>query len=261
MIELAKDIGLSDELINKLKTLNSTDIQMLCERCKADFKVLKKQDELTRLAVCLSYAKRYTLPRYIEKEISHDIFIDTMSDIKIWYINKGLKNYDWIENHLNFKLFKIGRLQYQLYKCENKTLNYDFLPFNFGDNLLYVHIPEGEKLIYEDCYYSLREAKRFFTEYFAEFEYRYYFCESWLLYRENQLFMRPDSNIMQFQLFFDIVYSVPDDKQAIERIFKKRELSKSRYPENTSLQISAKEFMLRGGKLGMGIGIIDKADL
>ena len=254
MIKLAKEIGLSDEIIAKLSGINAD----------CDLDKLAKCDDLTRLAICLNYAKEVTEKEYDNKGIPREIFIDTMKDIALWCENNGgngLRNYKWILNHLKCELFRIGRLQFQLCKSENDTLEYDFLPFDFGDNIVCVHIPQGERLDYTECLKSITKAKLFLLSYFPEFEYEYYFCESWLLYRENQLFMKPDSNILQFQLLFDIVFSVPDDRQAIERIFGKRRLIKALYPENTSLQLSAKRFMQGGGKLGMGIGIINKNDI
>jgi hypothetical protein len=73
--------------------------------------------------------------------------------------------------------------------------------------------------------------------------------------------MEVSSNILQFQSLFELVYSDDDDNQAIERIFGKRRLIKSNYPENTSLQKRAKKYMLDGNKLGIGIGIIDKDEI
>ncbi|MFU2519512.1 MAG: hypothetical protein ACM67P_05240, partial [Clostridiales bacterium] len=81
------------------------------------------------------------------------------------------------------------------------------------------------------------------------------------LYGENWQFMNSSSNILQFSTLFDLVYSVEDDRQAIERIFGKRQLIKSKYQENTALQRSAKRFMQNGGKLGVGIGILFKGDI
>ena len=43
--------------------------------------------------------------------------------------------------------------------------------------------------------------------------------------------MNSSSNILQFSTLFDLVYSVEDDRQAIERIFGKRKIIKSKYEE------------------------------
>ena len=218
---------------------------------------------MLRLAVIIKTAE-FTKERYLKLGIPENIFADTLDDIRIWCENnnnKGLKNYNWIKNHINAELFKIGRVQFQLFRCNMKTLNYSDYPFNYGENVIYVHIPQGEKLDYEACKASLRLAVKFFDEYFLDYKYRYFFCESWLLYDKNQLFMSKDSNIIRFSSLFNIVKSFSDESQAIERIFGKRRINKKKYQENTSLQKNAKAFMQNGGRLGIGIGIIDKTDL
>ena len=267
MDELIKRLKLEKELEQRLLELiksNEEKITSLAEKCKENgFSCLKKENELMRLAACVKYAE-YTKKEYERLGISEKIFFDTMSDIAIWCENndnKGLKNYNWIKNHTNAELFKIGRLQFQLYPCKNKTLNYSKMPFKYGENLIYIHIPQGEKLIYADCVASIKAANDFFAHYFPDYEYRFYFSESWLLFEENYLFMKSSSNILQFQSLFEIVDSLAIDVQAIERIFGKRRLFKRNYPENTSLQKSAKAFMLDGGRMGIGIGVIDKNEL
>jgi negative regulator of flagellin synthesis FlgM len=54
--------------------------------------------------------------------------------------------------------------------------------------------------------------------------------------------MKADSNILKFSSMFNHAYSIKIDEQAIERIFGKRQLFKKNYPENTSLQKSAKAY-------------------
>lgn len=264
MNELMQKINLDLSLQQKVNSLDVNKLKSLAEKSQVSFIALAKCDDVTRLGVCLYYAENYTKKAYLDKGISLDVFYETMQDIAIWCENndnQGLKNYNWIKNHLNCELFKLGRLQFQMYKCENKTLEYEYFPFEYGDNLLYVHIPQGEKLVYSSCIESIKQAGEFFSKYYSEFEYEYFFCESWLLYNENYAFMSTSSNILQFQSLFEIVYSAPEDKQAIERIFGKKRINKNKYPENTTLQKQAKAYMKAGNKLGIGIGIIDKANL
>lgn len=267
MLDLIEKIDLDIQLKNKVIDLAQKDrvkILSLAKKCAGgNFNCLRFKDDLTRLAVIIETAE-YTLEKYRQLGIPEHIFIKTLDDIRIWCENndnKGLANYNWIKNHLNCELFRIGRLQFQLFKCSNKLLDYSCFPFDCGENVINIHIPQGEKLIYSDCIASLKEAVVFFNKYFPDYNYRYFFCESWLLYGDNCFFMEPSSNIMQFSAMFDIVCSVDIDKQSIERIFGKRQLNKKKYQENTSLQRSAKAHLLNGGKLGMGIGIIDKYDM
>ena len=93
----------------------------LAERCNnKGFSCLKFKDDVLRLAVCIEYLK-YTKAEYDKLGIDEKVFFDTVKDIEIWCQNnkyKGLKNYNWIKNHLKCELFKIGRLQYQICPCK-----------------------------------------------------------------------------------------------------------------------------------------------
>lgn len=263
--DLMEKINLSKGLKEKLLALYQSDekqIKTLAEKCRVNdsFNCLALKSDLMRLAVCLEYAE-CTKENYKQKGIPLSVFYDTMRDIKIWCENndnKGLKNYRWIENHLKCNLFRIGRLQFQLFRCNLKHLNYKNLPFDYNEKMIYIHIPQGEKLIYNECIESISKARIFFNKYFHDFKFEFFFCESWLLYDENWQFMQPGCNILQFQTLFDIVYSNDNDAQAIKRIFGKRHIIKSLYSEHSSLQKSAKKHILKGNKLGMGIGIIEK---
>lgn len=265
MIELAKELKIDAKLIKKLKALTAKDIKKinkLKHLCSKSFSPLKKENDLIRLAVVLTLALDSRI-RYKEKDIPDSIFLDTMSDIKIWCENngnKGLKNYNWLKNHIYLELFRLGRLQFQLFECSSKALNYKKLPFEQGEKVIYIHIPQGEKLIKEKCTESISMADIFFRKYFPSHEYRYYFTESWLLFDGNRNFMAPESNILDFSSLYTHCYSVKIDVQAIDRIFGKRRLFKKSYPESTSLQKRAKQYMLKGGRLGVGIAVINKSN-
>ena len=247
-------IGIADTLRKKVSAMFDTKylkINNLTERCKANgFASLCAVGDLMRLAVCVDYAQKYTLPFYKKRGIPLSVFYDTMVDISVWCENndnKGLKNYNWLKNHLKGELFKVGRLQYQFYKCDNLTFDYKKLPVSSGDNAVFVHIPQGEKLDFNACKASLVDSKEFFKQYFPDYKFNYFICESWLLYGSNGEFMSENSNIVKFQSLFNIAYSEKDDSQGIERIFGKRRLLVSQYPEDTTLRRQAKAYIQRGG--------------
>ncbi|MGN1443568.1 MAG: hypothetical protein ACI4XE_06950, partial [Acutalibacteraceae bacterium] len=158
-------------------------------------------------------------------------------------------------------LFRLGRLQYQFYTIHNASLNFDVLPVEMNENVIYIHIPQGEKLVFEACRDSLEKADRFFETIFPAYAFRYYFCESWLLYEKNRDFMKPDSNIIRFQSLFDSVYSVNDDSQAMSRIFPDKPESLENFPETTSLQRAAKAYIANGNSLGLGIGVVKRKNM
>lgn len=278
--ELLNHIDLDEYLVKEITDLAAND-EVGILHCRdlllnGDLNKLAKKSSAMKLAATLKAAE-ITHKKYKEKQISDEIFYDTFSDIKIWCENcnnKGLENINWLKNHINFELFKIGRLQYQLFKLNNPRLNYNKLPVSYGENVIYVHIPQGEKLDYNACLNSLSFANNFFEKYFSEFNYSYYFCESWLLFEGNKFFMDKNSNILKFADLFNVHYSINDEKQEFERIFgfdknickiaKRRRFYKNksdinRLPEFTSLQKNAKEYLINNGRFGEGIGTIPKS--
>ncbi len=261
MIDLAKRIGLDESVIKDLESLiknKNQTIDMIADKCMTKgFHVLKGKSPMIALAVILKLAVDVKT-KYDEAGIDEKIYYDTMSDIKIWcekIDNKGIKEYMWLRNHVKFELFRLGRLQFQIYSCKNKAMPYNKLPFSYGDNLINIHIPEGEKLDNYKCKESFQMAREFFTKFFPDYKYEYYLCESWLLFEGNRDFMKKDSNIVKFMDMFELCYSVKIDIQAIERIYGKRKLMKKNYSENTDLQRRAKAYMLSGNKLGIGIAV------
>ncbi|MEE1185795.1 MAG: Gfo/Idh/MocA family oxidoreductase [Acutalibacteraceae bacterium] len=259
--DLAKELKITDDLIFKVYDINTDKIENLSNDCEMkSFECLHDENDITRLAVILNLANRVKV-QYANHNIADKVFYDTMSDIKIWCANngnKGLKNYNWLKNHVTFNLFKIGRLQYQFFKLDNPTLNYELLPVNRDEKVIYIHIPQGEKLTFEECRESIAEAECFFEKNFPEYRFDYFFCESWLLYEKNIEFMKSNSNIIRFQSLFESVYSCQEDHQAIERIFGSKQEKVQDYPENTSLQKAAKDYIQKGNSLGMGIGVIKR---
>ncbi|MGN1328811.1 MAG: acyltransferase domain-containing protein [Eubacterium sp.] len=261
IIDLAKRLRISDDLISKIYDISTNKIESLSNDCvMKSFEYLIDEDDITRLAVILNLANKIKA-EYVSHNIADRVFYDTMSDIKIWCennSNKGLKNYNWLKNHVTLNLFKIGRLQYQFFTLDNPTLSYELLPVNRDEKVIYIHIPQGERLILEECRKSIDEADRFFKKYFPEYEFDYFFCESWLLYEKNIEFMKANSNIITFQSLFENVYSCQDDHQALGRIFGGKQENVQDYPENTSLQKAAKNYIQKGKSLGMGIGVIKR---
>ena len=141
---------------------------------------------------------------YGEKGIPDDILRATLSDIGIWaktyysYSGEmGIAELDWINNHLNFKIFRLGRLQFEIKKSP-----FDFEDIKKGDPIISMHIPEGEPLLKEKCEESLNLARKFFAKYFPEHNYSYFYCHSWLLDQTNAEFLGENSNIVKFASLF-----------------------------------------------------------
>ena len=239
-----------------------------------------KQDPMMKLALVYAFLP-VIYDKYRAKKISDEIFYDTMSDIRIWIDDHkartnedGLFELNWIMHHMNMNIFKIGRLQYQKsiwYFKPAKTKNGTRL--NFGTKIFNMHIPRGEKLVYEDCVESVRMAQEFFKKYFPEFPNNKYMCFSWLLYPGNKEFMPEGSNILKFQSMFEILVEKEEPQPPYLWLYgvklKNADLMKNKketgsygftdqLPQKSSLQKSTIEYIKNGGTLGEGIGVIIK---
>ncbi len=259
-LNLIQKYNIEDNIMNKAVACihkNETGVLRLSEKFfNKKTSCLRFKSDTVRLAAALCASEK-TYEAYKKMGIDDEIFFDTMHDIAVWCennANKGLKNYNWIVNHICLELFKIGRLQFQIFKFPYVIYNYNKTPIKFRENVIAVHIQQGEKLDYDQCVKSIEKAKIFFSKYFPDYKYSYFVCDSWLLYDKNREFMKPDSNIIKFQSLFNITMSRPADAQAIEKIFGKREKDVRCYAQKTSLQKAAKEYMMNGGKLGTGFG-------
>lgn len=153
--------------------------------------------------------------RYQEKGISDEIFLNTMQDIvtwtKTWSAVKGelcLLETQWLHRHFQMWLFALGRLQFCM--C---LLSMDLPDLNLkaGQGLMEVHIPATGPLDYEECLESFEMANEFFKTYYPDFPYDDYMCDSWLLDETLKEYLKPDSNILQFQSLFEYVRKRPEN--------------------------------------------------
>lgn len=193
---------------------------------------------------------------YQKQGISEKIFDDTFYDITIWceecyrkYGSYGLNEAGWIAFSVKMKLFRLGRLQF-----EPMVLSEDMVgkmgTLKKGTSVLNVHIPAGEKMDFEECKKSFCQAEQFFGD-----SYEAYVCDSWLLSPVLKELLPESSNIVRFQNLFEVVNVHHRFPQAEQRIFQDIRDDKENYPENTSLQKRAKEYILSGKDIGIGIGV------
>lgn len=267
------------EKIEKHIKNHKTIVKLCLAFCnKNRWELFLKQKPMMKLS--LVYAFLPTVwDRYKEKNISEEIFWDTMSDIKIWIDDHkartgedGLYELHWIMHHMNLNIFKLGRLQYQkLFWFFKTPYNKNGTKISFGDKIINMHIPRGEKLDIEACEKSLEMAKEFFKEYFPEYPNNKFMCHSWLLYPQNKNFMPEGSNILEFAKFFQIVEEKETPQQTYLWLFgvklKNPDLMKNKketgsygftekLPQKTSLQKSTVEYIKNGGTFGEGLGVI-----
>lgn len=238
-------------------------------------KALKKDRE-KGASVCLAAAlliSEDAYKQYKKLGISDEVFYDTFSDISVWVNTAkreenidGLLEVLWIRHILYLNMFKLGRMQYQFYKTDYILSGLSPLqalkaPIKNKSRVLNIHIPEGAHLDHSECEKSVLFARNFFSEYFPEYDYKGFVCDSWLLDPRNTEFMSNESNIIKFSnLFCTVLKPHKNNKEIIRRLWGKQneKTDFSLLSENTDLQKRTKKYLLSGGKTGNGYGFILK---
>lgn len=145
-----------------------------------------------------------------EKGIPEDVVIATLKDIVIWTENyTEMKNelylgeLGWLKLHMQFSLFRLGRLQFRMGKAFRDIPEAGICK---GDNVMEIHIPRGSKLDIGECEKSIAWAKEFFARFFPDFTYTCFTCNSWLLDDSLKEYLPETSNIIRFGNLFTKVH-------------------------------------------------------
>ncbi|MBQ7399397.1 MAG: DUF5596 domain-containing protein [Clostridia bacterium] len=213
---------------------------------------------LSYLYLCDKLKKRFE-----DRNIPEEFFFPVVEEIKKWTFTHisfsgslGLSEVDWLALHLKGTLFKLGRLQFCTRKC-----NFDVPETGLfkGEDIIDMHIPKGEPLLFEECKKSVKRAKEFFAKYFPEYSYTRFICHSWLLDTTLSEILPESSNIIKFQSLFDI-YDLRKSDDIINYVFgwKKTRADLDRLEAKSSLAVKVKERLEKGGDFYIALGIIDK---
>lgn len=231
---------------------------------------------LSAIVLCL----KSTYERFIKMGLSESVFYDTMSDIKIWgedYRNHnngdvGLTEINWLRLHINCEIFKFGRLQFQVgrfYFAKSAEINGRTV--RYGDRCYYIHIPRGAKLDSVSCKKSITLAADTLVDVFRNVPTDFMLCHSWLLSSKNSNFIKPTSNIAKFASLFRVVGEKEEASEHLRWIFdmsvenkvleknKKKNgvyVNLSNFEPKTSLQADAKDYIMKGGELTCGKGVV-----
>lgn len=205
----------------------------------------------------------YTYEEYKRLGISDDIFYMTMSDFAITARQNtdnggvyGITQYPerpWLRLHLSNKLYRLGRLQFELTKSdcdieiENKQLKK-------GDLCLNVHIARYEPLTEAECEKSYAFAKEFFKTYY-NMNFCFFICHSWLLHPWLQDVLPENSSIIRFQRKYKIIKAEIDTDDVISYVFGVKHNDINDYPENSSLQRNLKKYLTQNIPVGTATGI------
>ena len=226
---------------------------------------VKSTDGKRNLLQYLYYCEE-TERRYKELGIDEQIMIDTMQDIVIYtdvWTNemKGGELYlgqlEWVRRTHAVTLFNLGRLQFGFGKsCVEDEAG----GIARGEDIIEIHIPRGKPLTPEACLQSIRMANDFFKKHFPEYKYNFYTCNSWLLGKEIQEELRPDSNIVKFDKLFTITDNYTENDGGLRYVFgwsMTRE-NKDSFVAANSLARLLKEKVDKGELLTAGRGYFHK---
>ncbi len=168
----------------------------------------KPEDGGKNLLMCLYFCEALA-EKYREKGIPETVLLDTLLDIVLWTDTHweltgclGVSETNWLRNHFDFRLFRLGRLQFAFGKAGHAIAQ---AGVEKGDTVLEVHIPRGGPLEESACDASFAAAREFFPRYFPETEYKCFTCHSWLLDDTLEQFMKPDANALKFGRRFQAV--------------------------------------------------------
>ncbi|SDF97443.1 acyltransferase domain-containing protein [Marvinbryantia formatexigens] len=207
-------------------------------------------DNLSLLACSLECAAR-DYEKYRQKHIPDEIYVDTMKCFTRFigecYAETGRYAFDrgwWTYRQLSMTLFRIGALEYEWTRYENKPA-------------IAVHIPSDADFRDASVEESLRQSVEFCKKYYPEYTGCRYTCDSWLLSPKLGALLDESSNIRKFQRRFDLISTNPDDREFIQWLFHvSAETDCRKLKEDTSLQRKVKKVLLEGDNIGSAYGVM-----
>lgn len=225
---------------------------------KAGFykEVLKEKDFRIRFLYYFSRMACEAYEEYRQRKIEEEVYWDTFYDLTLWcedcfqkYGEYGINEYGWFFRHIECRLRRLGRLEFEEMDVEWKEIEIKS-EITGRVPVINVHIPQGEKLDISAVKASFGKAFQIWGKQIA------YVCDSWLLYPGLAEMLPAESNILRFQRLFRVTREDVDGREAERRIYSRFSEDPADYPETTSLQRKAKKYMLEGKRLGSGIGIL-----
>lgn len=260
-LDFAGKIGLSEELQQKLRTekMTETEYEKLSEVYKTSHEaffdlVLGLREPPVRFLELYCKMACETFEKYKVCGIPEQIFWDTFQDIRFWCENyyeeygvPGLGEYEWFWRHIDMKILRLGRLQYEQ-MVTKRHAGSGGGRIEKGTPVINIHIPQGEPLYWQRCEESLVMA---YERYGRDLP---YVCHSWLLDPALVKVLKEGSNILEFQKHFRILEVDYKERETEWRVFGRVSRIVKDYPENTSLQRRVKEYLQQGKVLGNGVG-------
>ena len=207
---------------------------------------------------CMLRAALHTRERYRQVGIDDEVFESTMRcfprfvrEHRTSYGRYGFDRDFWTIRQLSMRLFRLGELEFEL-----ADQPYDVPNSASSARVINIHIPSDARLERERCMQSLNRASRFIQAFFPTWSGLPVMCSSWLLSPALGELLPETSHILQFQHLFDIVGTDPTAEDWREWVFQRSKAPIAELAEHTSLQRNMKAYLLGGGRVGIGVGIL-----
>ena len=218
-----------------------------------------RNNGIDELAIYLM-AALHTGENYRRAGIDNAIYVNTMR-MFTRFANEHLASYGaygfdrgaWTYRILASVIFRLNQLEFEMFTLRDDVEGYG----SRGDPVISVHIPSDAILSRRELDSTYTMAKRFLSEYFGDFAYKYIYCASWLLSPVLQDLLKPDSRILEFQSDYKIINYIADNDSYMVWVYKRKYEDLKSLPETTTLAKNIKNHLLGGGKIGIGYGILN----
>lgn len=218
--------------------------------------------EEANLYLYLRYLVDRTYSFYQNKGISDDVFYATMKTFawacqqcfeKTGYYGINQVTYRaWYRRHLNGTIFRLGRLEFEIIGSLY-DFDLDSHHISKGDTCMYVHIPGGPSLDFEECEAAYDVARAFFKNHFA-FDPVIFYCGSWLLHPWLAEDLPASSRIVRFMQQFQLADIVQDETVIRNWLFDHSDAPYDELPVKTSLHKAAVYRLKNGLSIGYARG-------
>lgn len=229
-----------------------------------------KYESCYDMLYCQLESARHVYEKYQVMGIGEKIFFDTMKCFPRFMdecqAQKGIRYFDrgwWTYRQTSMRLFRIGVLEYEMAEANREEVSGSEVRYGHEtgqrrySTTVRLHIPSDADLSPAAVDASIQEAVLFFRKYYPRYGHAEYTCHSWLLAPALKRLLREDSRILAFQRRFDIGEVDEGSCSYLQWIFQASEdVPLIDLPEQTSLQRTAKNYLLAGGRIGDAYGIM-----
>lgn len=205
----------------------------------------------------------HVLPWFRKHGIPDDVVQATLADLgrnlrvhRKRHGQGGLETAWWLMLHFRGMIYQLGRLQFERSRIGHtmaEQISGLGTPADEGDPALSIHITDFSGPMTPDtCDASIALAKTFFSRYFPDEKYRYAVCHSWLLDPHLKDYLRPQSNIIQFQDRFTLAPGGYDvNRSIVQFVFGSAPDRIDEFPQRSSLERAVVQH-LKAGKSWQG---------